>query len=57
MSKINIYDKNDLRKKLRSFGFDETEIENILVEENTWFTEDEFNEACDYYQNTYIRTV
>lgn len=57
MSKIYIFDKNDLRKELIAMEYSETEIENILAEENTWFTEDEFYETCEYYQNTYIREV
>ena len=56
MSKIYIFDRNDLRKELIVMGYSEDEIENILAEENTWFTEDEFYDTCEYYQNTYIRT-
>ena len=56
MSKIYIFDRNDLRKELIVMGYSEDEIENILAEENTWFTEDEFYDTCKYYQNTYIRT-
>ena len=56
MSKIYIFDKNDLRKELVAMEYSETEIENILAEENTWFTEEEFYDTCEYYKNTYIRT-
>lgn len=57
MSKIYIFDRNDLRKELIAMEYSETEIENILAEENTWFTEEEFYDTCEYYQNTYIREV
>lgn len=53
MSKIYIFDKNDLRKELIAMEYSEAEIKNILAEENTWFTEEEFYETCDYYQHTY----
>lgn len=57
MSKIYIFDRNDLRKELIAMEYSETEIENILAEENTWFTEEEFYDTCEYYKNTYIREV
>ena len=56
MSKIYIFDENDLRKERIAMENSKTEIENILAEENTWFTEEEFYDTCEYYKNTYIRT-
>lgn len=52
MSKFCIYDLNDLRKKLSEYGYSAMEIERICDSEQSYFTEPEFKEACEYYRDT-----